>query len=184
MLEQRKTIQNNLLIDDERLTLGDYLDRFMNEVAVHSLAPSTIRSYNYLIRDHINPEIGYIKLVKLRPDHLQALYSKKLNAGLSKRTVQYIHSIIRRSLNQAVKWGLIYRNPTDAVTPPRPKKEPPRILSADQAKRFLESVEDHPWYPIYLLAITTGMRKGEPSRVASTTVLLTATCLQTVLLLG
>jgi integrase len=100
-------------------------------------------------------------LVNLRPDHLQTLYSSKLNAGLSPRTVQYIHAVIRRSLNQAVKWGLIYRNPTDAVTPPRPKKQAPRTLSAERAKLFLKSIEDHHWYPIYVLAIMTGMRKGE-----------------------
>lgn len=159
--EQQSAIQTNLLLKDERITLAQYLDRFIDDVAAHTLAPSTLRSYRYLIRDHIKPEIGSIKLVNLRPDHLQTLYSAKLRAGLSPRTVQYIHSVIRRSLNQAVKWSLIYRNPTDAVTPPRPKKQAPKTLSAEQAKFFLESIKDHRWYPIYVLAIMTGMRKGE-----------------------
>jgi integrase len=161
LLEQRKAVKENLLLKDEQITLGAYLDRFMDDVAAHTLAPSTIRSYSYLIRDHIRPEIGNIKLVNLRPDHLQSLYSEKLNVGLSKRTVQYIHSIIRRSLNQALRWGLIYRNPTDAVTAQRQKRNAPSTLSVDEAKKFLESVRSHRWYPIYLLAIMTGMRKGE-----------------------
>lgn len=159
--DQRQAIQTNLLLQDERITLGDYLDHFVNNVAAHTLAPSTLRSYKYLIRDHIKPEIGHIKLSKLRPDHIQTLYSLKLESGLSKRTVQYIHAIIRRSLNQAVKWGLLYRNPTNAVTPPRPKRKPPQTLSVEDAKLFLKIIEAHPFYPIYLLAITTGMRKGE-----------------------
>jgi site-specific recombinase XerC len=95
-----------------------YHDRFIDDFAAHILAPSTLHSYRRLIRDHIKPEIGLIKLVNHRPDHLQTLYSAKLNNGLSPRTLQYIHSVIHRSLNQAAKSGLIYRNPTDAVTPP------------------------------------------------------------------
>jgi len=161
LLQQRQAMRDSLLLSDERLTIGDYLDRFMSDVAAHTLAPSTIRSYSYLIRDHIVPEIGRIRLANLRPDHLQSLYSKKLKAGLSRRTVQYIHAIIRRSLNEAVRWGLIHRNPTDAVTPPRPKKAPPQTLSIEQAKLYLKSVEEHHYFPIYMLAIMNGMRKGE-----------------------
>ena len=133
----------------------------MSDVAAHTLAPSTVRSYSYLIRDHIQPEIGRIRLIDLRPKQLQSLYSLKLNAGLSKRTVQYIHAILRRSLNEALRSGLIIRNPKDAVTPPRPAKKLPQTLSTDEVNVYLKSVEDHHWYPIYLLAITTGMRKGE-----------------------
>lgn len=159
--EQRQAIQTNLLPRDETTRFGEYLNRFVGTVVVNTLAPSTIRSYRYLIRDHIKPELGQLRLAELSPQHLQNLYSSKLDSGLSKRTVQYIHAIIRRSLNQAVRWGLIFRNPTDAVSPPRPKRIPPKTLSADQAKLFLESVKDHPYYAMYLLAITTGMRKGE-----------------------
>jgi len=161
LLDQRKAVVDNIFLNDERITVADYLDRFMSEVAAHTLAPSTIRSYSYLIRDHIQPEIGRVRLIDLRPEQLQSLYSLKLNAGLSKRTVQYIHAILRRSLNKALRSGLIIRNSTDAVTPPRPVKKPPQTLSADEVNVFLKSVEDHHWYPIYLLAITTGMRKGE-----------------------
>ena len=159
--EQHTAVQANLLLKDERLSLGEYLGRFMDDVASHSLAPSTIRSYNYLIKNHIVPEIGQIKLVSLRPDHLQSLYSKKLKEGLSKRTVQYIHAVIRRALNQAVKWGLLYRNPTNAVTPPRPRRKPHQTLSVEQAKAFLKAVEDHTYFPLYFLAISCGLRKGE-----------------------
>jgi len=161
LLDQRKAVVDNIFLNDERITVADYLDRFMSEVAAHTLAPSTIRSYSYLIRDHIQPEIGRVRLIDLRPEQLQSLYSLKLNAGLSKRTVQYIHAILRRSLNEALRSGLIIRNPTDAVTPPRPAKKPPQTLSADEVNVFLKSVEDHHWYPIYILAITTGMRKSE-----------------------
>jgi integrase len=139
---------------------GDYLDHFIDAVTP-TLAASTVESYRRLVRDHIKPEVGHMKLVKLRPDHLQDLYSRKLDSGLSSRTVQYIHAVIRRSLNQAVKWGLLHHKPTDAVVAPVPRSEPQPTLSAEQAQLFLESAEGHYYYPAYFLAITTGMRKGE-----------------------
>ncbi len=102
-----------------------------------------------------------MRLVNLVPEHLKSLYSAKRNAGISKRTVQHIHSVPRRSLNQVVKKGLIVRNPTDAVTPPRPAKKSPQTFSAVEVIQVLFAVSDHQWYPIYALTIYTGMRQGE-----------------------
>lgn len=161
LLKQRTALQEGRLLPDENITVAEYLDRFMNDVAAHTLRPSSIQSYGFLIRDHIKPEIGHIKLASLRPDHLQSLYSLKLESGLSKRTVQYIHSVIRRALNQAVKWGLLYRNPTAAVTPPKPKKKTPKTLTAEQVKQFFNAVSEHRYYPIYVIAVTMGLRKSE-----------------------
>ena len=113
----------------------------------------------YIVRE-LEPN-RHLTLTQLRPEHLQNLYTKKLDDGLSKRTVQHMHAVIRRSLNQALKWDLIVRNPARVVSAPTPDKKPPKTFSSEQAKQFLESVEEHRWYPIYVLAITTGMRQGE-----------------------
>ncbi len=66
-LEQQNAIQSNLPLKDDRVTISQYLDRFIDDVATLTLAPSTLRLYRYLIRDHIKPEIGQIKLVNLGP---------------------------------------------------------------------------------------------------------------------
>lgn len=161
LLKQRKTLSDGLLFEDESITLENFLTRFMNDVVKHTLRPTTIESYKYLIEHLILPELGSMRLVKIRPDHIQNLYSKKLEEGLSKRTVQYAHAVLRRALNQAVKWGLLNKNPASLVDAPRPTKKTPETMSIDQAKQFLAALKDHRWYPIYLLAITTGMREGE-----------------------
>ena len=161
LLEQRTGLQTGFLLPDDNIQFGDYLDRFLKDVAVPTLRPKTVDSYRWLIERHIKPNLGHIELTKLRPDHLQSLYSKKLEEGLSKRSVQHMHAVIRRSLDQAMKWDLIYRNPASLVTAPTPDKKPPKTFSKSQAKTFLESVREHRWYPIYVLAITTGMRQGE-----------------------
>jgi len=69
-----------------------FLDRYMTDIVAHTRRPKTIESYDYLIRLNVKPELGNVKLTVLRPDHLQNLYSLKLNQRLSKRTVQYIHA--------------------------------------------------------------------------------------------
>lgn len=160
LLTQREALKQGLLVQDDQATVSQLLDKFMESVRL-TLQPKTIDSYDYLIESHIKPEIGHIKLVYLHPDHLQTLYNKKLESGLSKRTVQYIHAVTRRALNMAVKWGLIYRNPSDVVNPPKPKRKAPVMLSDGEVSKLLESVEHHRYFPIYVLAIGTGMREGE-----------------------
>ncbi len=160
LFETRKAARENKPLIDEKTTLGEYLDRFIDEVASPTLKPSTIRSYRYLIDSHIKPSLGNVKLSSLKPEQIQRLYYDKLDEGLSPRTVQYIHSVLRRALNQAVTWGNIYHNPTDAVVAPRPKKQVPVTLTEEQVRKLLRAVEQHAYYPIYILALH-GMRKGE-----------------------
>jgi integrase len=70
-----------------------------------SLRPVTFDSYAGLVKKHIVPAIGRVKLERLSPAHLQGLYRAKLDAGLSPRTVQYLHSVLHRALKQALRWG-------------------------------------------------------------------------------
>jgi len=161
LLEQRQAIQDGLTLTDGNSRYDKYLDRYLFEVAIPSLRPKTVDAYKWLIDSHIKPNLGHLALNKIKPEHLQSLYSRKQEEGLSKRTVQHMHAVIRVSLNQALKWGIIARNPATLVRAPTPNKRESITLTKEQAALYLESVEDHRWYPIYVLAITTGMRKGE-----------------------
>ena len=137
------------------------MDRWFTDVAAHTLRPKTLESYEGMIRLHIKPDIGHVKLTSLRADHLQALYSKKLADGYSRRTVHYIHAIISRALSQAERWGLVPRNVARLAQPPSIQTPPPTFLTSEQVKQFLDAVKDKRFYPLYVLAISTGMRKGE-----------------------
>jgi integrase len=160
-LEQLKAISENRAIPDSKKTFKQFSEIFLTDVAKHTLKPKTYESYEYLLLYHIVPEIGKIRLTNLRPHHLQSLYSLKLSEGLSKKTVHHIHATVRRVLNEAVKWGLIYSNPCNQVTPPRVDKKPPKVWTVEQAQKFLSAVAEHRWYAIYLIALTTGARRGE-----------------------
>ena len=159
--DQLNKIREGIYVTDERIRVGDFLDHYMEDVAKHSLRPRSYERHNSLVINHIKPELGNIRLNSLRPDQVQSFYTKKLNEGLSKRTVQYIHAVLHKALDQALKWGFVARNVTDLVEKPRPKRKEFTTWSADEVNRFLEAVTDHRWYPIYTLAVYTGMRQGE-----------------------
>ena len=161
LLGQRKALEEGNWVDNDKVTLSAFLDRYMMDVAAHTLRPKTIESYEYLIRMHIKPEIGSIKLTALRPDHLQNLYSLKLNQGLSKRTVQYTHAIIHKSLQQAMKWGLVSRNVADLAEPPTVKRKTPQTLTLEQIKQLLAVLKEDRLYSLYALAVGCGLREGE-----------------------
>jgi integrase len=161
LLAERGKISQGNYVPDEKLTLEAFLNRYVEDYCKNSLRPTTLNSYVSLIRKHIVPEIGNIKLTSLRADHLNQLYAKKLQAGMSNRSVEYIHGVIRRALNKAVKWGLLAKNPTDMASPPSVKTTTISTWNSDQVKLFLETIKDHRWAGIFYLACGVGMRKGE-----------------------
>ena len=161
LVTQQNALRTGLLSKDDSVTVGDFLTNYMETVGAHTLRPKTIEAYYSLIRINIIPVIGRIKLSALRPDHLQSLYSQKLEAGLSRRTVQFMHSIIHKSLDQALRWGLVFRNVSDLVDPPTPKRAKINVWSADQVRTFLNHIKSDRFYCLYVLAIYGGFREGE-----------------------
>lgn len=133
----------------------------MDTVGKHTLRPKTIEGYSSLIRTHIIPTIGKVRLVNLRPDHLQALYSQKLESGLSRRTVHFIHSIVHRVLEQALRWDMVVRNVSDLVDAPTPKRRQLTVWDRDQVNHFLESTKGSRFHLVWLLCIYGGFREGE-----------------------
>jgi len=161
LLEARKAKENGVLLDADNIRFSEFLDRWLSDVAKHTVRPKTFESYSYLVNSHIKPSLGHLRLVAIRPDHLQKLYAEKLQSGLSPRTVQYIHALIHRSLGQALKWGLVVRNAADVVEAPRVRRKAPQTLTAGEVRRFLEAARNERWYALYVCAIGLGLRQGE-----------------------
>jgi len=107
-----------LVFDHENLRVEEYLDRWLKGAVRGTVKPVTYESYERIVRVHVYPTLGRVKLHNLSPIHLQTLYRERLDFGLSPRTVQYVHVVMHRALKQAVRWGLVPRNITEAVDPP------------------------------------------------------------------
>ena len=140
--------------------VGAYLRRWLEHTAP-TMAPSTAHRYEIDIRRHLVPEIGDIALAKLTPIAVQELYQRKLASGLSPRTVEHVHGVLHRALDQAVKWQLVARNVCDAVEAPRGSAAEMKTWNADEMRAFLVGTAQHEWAALWRLALLVGMRRGE-----------------------
>ncbi len=153
--------EGGLAFDAGNLTVGEYLDRWLKDSVCGSVREGTARRYEELSRLHIKPALGRTKLTKLAPGHVRALYGEKLDAGLSARTVNYVHRTLFKALKQATADGLVPRNVASLVKAPRPAKREIRPLDRDQARALLEAARGDRLEALYVLAITAGLRQGE-----------------------
>ncbi len=153
-----------------KITVAEYLHRWLRDYAAHNVATSTLQRYIGIIEHHLIPALGSLRLRELRPAHIQASYGQSLasggradgrHEGLSAQSVLQHHRVLREALAHAVRWQLLTRNPADAVTPPHPQRQEMRVLTPEQARRLLEVAEGSAWRVLIYLALATGARLGE-----------------------
>ena len=146
--------------DSENLTVGAYLLRWL-EAMKGSVRERTWERHEQVVRLHLEPIIGNVRLDRLNALQVQSLYGRKLEAGLSPRSVEIVHATLHKALKQAVRWLLVPRNVAEATTPPRPVGKEIKPLSREQARALLDAARGEPLHAFYVLAVTTGMRNGE-----------------------
>lgn len=155
-----KALQEGLPILGERQTISQFMSVWLASVT-SSLKPRSVQRYEELIRLHIVPEIGGIRLARLQPQDLQRLYASRLEAGRSAATVVQVHAVLHKALDGAVRMGLTTRNVADSVTRPRVSRREMMALSPEQARILLGVASGDPLEALYVVAITGGLRQGE-----------------------
>src|ERR687897_78831 len=161
--QARGDAERGLVFDADNLKLGEHLDRWLSDSVSDTVKATTFERYEQIVRLHLKPALGRVKLKALTPAHVRGLYREKLAAGSSARTVRYIHTTLHKALKQAVMDGLIPRNATEAVKPPQLSREEMRPLTPEQAKLLLKAAHEagDRLEALYVLAIHTGLRQGE-----------------------
>ncbi|MDW7730691.1 MAG: tyrosine-type recombinase/integrase [Bacillota bacterium] len=148
-------------VDPSKEFIKDFMDNWLENVAKPRIRAKTYRSYEQLVRLYIKPSLGDIKLSQLTPAQIHSMYSKMTEEELSSRTVRYTHTVLRNALDQAVKFGELYRNPADIVDLPRHEKKEMKALTPEEAARFLSATTCSTLKPLFSLMVTTGMRPSE-----------------------
>lgn len=147
-------------LDPTRVTVSEYLSQWLAD-SDSRLAPSTLQRYERLFRLQVQPCVGHLQLAKLRPVHLQSLYRRLLGDGLSAQTVLHVHRALFTALRHAVKLQMIPVNPAEAVTPPKPVQRDVHPMTPADAEMVLSAVAGT-WLDIpVVLALGTGLRRGE-----------------------
>ena len=154
-------IDTGTFVQPTKLTIADFLEQWLRDYCKANLAPNTTETYEFFVHKHIIPVIGQIPLSSLRPEHLQRLYSDKLNGGLGSRSVRYIHGTMHKALKTAVKLGMIARNPAESLDVPKIKRHDIQIMNESDIHIFLEYARDTSYHTLFYTALFTGMRRSE-----------------------
>ncbi len=148
-------------------TVADFLADWLVQSAPTRRATTSV-SYERCVRDHVVPYLGDVVLRDLGPDEVRAwqtaLLRKPLRfreGTLSPTTVRYCHRLLRRALQDALRWGVITRNPCDMVIAPRRADTEMSVWSPEQARRFLAYVDEDRLAAMWRLFLATGMWRGE-----------------------
>ena len=154
------------------MPFGEWIDFWYKYFSSPKLRPTTQATYENRIYGHIIPSVGKIPLSKLTQNDLQQFYAKlkrtgrKVNVelkgtGVSDRMVRSCHALCRSSLEKAVEEGLITRNPSIGCKLPPKKNGEMKVLTQNEIVRLLNQAYDEGYYEMFLLELTTGMRRGE-----------------------
>jgi integrase len=148
-------------LEADKMTFGEYLDRWLRDVVKGSVARHTYKDYEGKVRLHLKPTLGPVRLKDLTSAHLQALYRQKTEDGLSPRTVEYIHSTARKALAKAEEWDLVRKNVARYARPPAKEHKEHHTLTVPQSKAFFAAAAGDRLEALYVLVLTTGLRRGE-----------------------
>jgi integrase len=155
-------------VEMSRRTIGSFVRDEWLPVMELNLRPTTWTTYQGPLNAYVIPTLGAVELQRLTPGHLSVLYRELLTSGrrhrpggLAPKTVRNVHVLLHRVLKDAVRWGYVVRNVADAADPPKVKPAELQVWSPGQLRAFLAHVQGDRQYAAWLLAATTGMRRGE-----------------------
>lgn len=144
----------------QTVTVAELFQRWQT-LRAPDLAPVTAATYSTLVKTHIIPVIGHLKLRDLKPLHIEAVKAKVIAAGRSQKSALNVHRLLNAVLKQAVLWQLLSRNPADGVQAPRPRRFIPHMPTPEELHKLINVADQTPYGPVARLAALTGARQGE-----------------------
>ena len=168
-----ETYQDVELTEDSRMTLGEWLDRWLDEYKAGTIRHSTMYGYRQYARLYIKPILGDKVISRITSTDIQRMYTKLKREGrihehpeygyqLSDAMLSRIHAMLHQAMKDAVGAHLIAKNPTEGTVVPKPNYRPKQILNEEQLDTFMAAIEqDEVWRDFFFTELTTGLRRGE-----------------------
>jgi len=161
------------LKENSNLTLGEWLDKWLDERMRFTVRESTLDGYRRIANNYIKPHLGDEKIGSVTTADVKKMYNWLRENGrinehyergnsLSDSSVRGIHMMLHQAMDAAVQERIIVKNPTDGTVIPKANYEPKNILTEAQLQKFLDVVrQDDVWSDFFYTELTTGMRRGE-----------------------
>jgi integrase len=142
-------------------TVKQFLEYWLEKVHKLNIRPGTYEDHALIVQKHLIPALGHLRLQKLTTQQIQSLYTQKSDEGLSSGRVRLIHAVLHGALRHAVRMNLVARNVSDGADLPPVEKHEIQPLTPEQAQLFLQEVGEHRLGALLVVALATGMRRGE-----------------------
>jgi integrase len=153
-------LKDGAYVETDKASLSDFLDRWERDWMATNVSPKTAERYSELLRTHIRPALGNKRMQAIRAEDLNKLYAD-LHQKIAPRTVKHVHRLLHRVFGHAAKWGNIKCNVVALVDAPKvAATEAPALQLAEIPKMF-EALRGRNLFPIAIVALGTGMRRGE-----------------------
>jgi integrase len=161
LVEQLARLDRGTYSQPSRLTVAAFLTAEWLPAVNGRLRPLSVTKYEQIVRLYLVPQVGSQRLQSLSAGHLNAMYSSLEEAGLSVSTRRLVHAVIGRALRDAERWGRVTRNVARLADPPSRTTSRATSWTASELLRFLTHVSGDPLFPLWRVAATTGLRRGE-----------------------
>ena len=160
LIAMLRDMDTQTYVEPSKQTVREYLEGWIK--TKQNLSHKTHREYTAMLERYIYPEVGSQKLHEVTPQRLQMIYQKMTQElGLSPRTVQYTHAVVRQAFKQAVRWNLLVRSPAEHLSIPRQHRKESQILTPKQVGLLLEATHGDDLHPLWMLLLTSGLRPQE-----------------------
>ena len=144
-----------------RQSLQSFLEVWLRESVKPNVRPWTYHGYDAVVRNHLVPDLGRSDLQEISPQQVQALLNRKIEEGLSPKSVQNIRGVLRSALSEAMRWELVMRNVASLVRVPRAERKSISPLSPEESRRLVEAASTDRLGALYTLCLSLGLRQGE-----------------------
>lgn len=154
-------------VEMSKQTVAEYLNSWLEAVQPR-LKATTWAQYHRSLTSVVIPRIGGLRLQQLGAMRIEQLHAELLRSGrhdgtggLSPKSVRLVHVALRRALGAAQTKGLIATNPAATAEPPRPTRPEMSTWTAAEVREFLTATAEHELSTLYVVYLTTGLRRGE-----------------------
>lgn len=158
--ERTSEAVQGVFVPSNDLTVGEWCDRWLRDYAPLRAIDTTLTLRTSQVRLYIKPDLGAVKLQQLDKPMVQAAVTK-WSKTLAASTTRQVASVLKMILKEAVEAGIIRRNPAANMALPKASRTEMRALDEGETRKLLELLKGDDLYLPVLIALSTGMRRGE-----------------------
>ena len=144
------------------MTYSEWISQWKKNIQ-KTVKVSTYSDYGYKLSRYVLPYLGELPLYQLTSPKVQEVIDHFIKVDLSPSSIQIITCLLSKTLNDARKQGLLFKNPCDSIQLPKRNVQKVRALTLEQQRVLMEAVEhcQDDKGQAAVLALNTGMRIGE-----------------------